>query len=277
MSSKKESVLQGFAALLGILASGVALQDWYGKRTAGAEPVSAAASVGVYRLHPSGTDAKEPAAAPDAGTPAPAQPASAPPPAPAPPPTATPAAPAIVQRTPASPAPAAAVGAAPAATAPPPSAAPPAAPAASTGAFAALASAAADARAVAAVRGEGAARLLSGLEQRGMGAVRGGFAQSAPFEQMLGGNGSALGRSGALSSGRVLVGELQASYAEAEAGVAGCVLTLRYVVLDARGSRVARRMVAVEVTGNDRASALSEAVTELLRVHGATITGDAGG
>ena len=276
MSSKKESTLQAFAALLGILASGVALQDWYGKRTAGAEPFSASASMGVFRLHSSGTGAEEPAAPPAAepvaDTPAPEQAASALPPA------ATPSAPpAVAQRVPGPAAPVT-TGSAPPAATPPPSA-PPAAPAASTGPFAALASASADARSgvAAAVRGEGASRLLSGLEQHGMGAVRGGFAQSPHFDQMLGGDVSALRRSGALGGGRVLVGELQASYDEAAMGVVGCVLTFSYVVLNARGSRVARRTVAVDVTGNDRASALSEAVTELLKVHGATIAGDAGG
>lgn len=282
MASKKESSLQVVAAVLGIIASVVALQDWYDRRM---DDAPAHASAGVFRLHSPDQMSSTPAAEPVSGAASAAEAAvSAPPPkaSVAATPVASPAlAPAT---TPAAPAPAA-----PAATAGTPAAharnnavAAPAAAAAHP--FMALVNAPAGARAgvAAAVRGEGAARLLSGLEQHGVNLLRdffrGGFVQSTYFNQLLAGDGSALRQSGALAAGgRVLVGELQPSYQSAEMGLVVCDLSFNYVVLDAHGSRIARRSMSVSVPGDDRASALHDAIAMLLADHGATLARDAGG
>jgi hypothetical protein len=281
MSSKKESSLQAFAAILGILASVVALQDWYGKRAAGTEPSSASASVaaGVFHLRTAGGD-KEPAAEPAIEVPAPeASAASAAPPAAAPanPAAAVPSAPAAAPVSAASPAPAAA-------SARPAAPAPPVAAAASADPFMAMVNASGEARSgvAAAVRGDGGARLLSGLqEQHGVQLMRdffrGGFSQSAYFDQLLRGEGDALRRLQALSGGRVLVGEMRPSYEDAEMGLVVCKLTFVYAVFNARGSRVAHGSVGAERPGDDRPSALSAAIEELLTIHGATLARAAGG
>jgi|GEM_PF-4370836 len=276
MSSKKESAVQLIAGVLGIVASAVALQDWYGKRQADA-PEHPSASASMVRLHKPGKRILKPIAEPEpraADAPAPSAPRGVPagtvsslvqggaPVAPPVPATAT------------SPAGAAS----PSAGAPPP-----AAPAASAGdGFLALVNASGDGRTglAAAVRGEGAARLLSGLEQRGVTVLRdvfrGGFVQSAYFSQLLSGNGSELGRSRVVGAGgRVLVGEMQPSCQAA--GLVVCDLSFRYVVFDARGSRIARGTItATDVTGDDRASALDAAVAVLLEQHGATLAREAG-
>jgi hypothetical protein len=299
MSSKKESSLQVVAALLGIIASVVALHDWYDKRTADAPQHSASA---MFRLQAPGAGAEQAAGpvteAPSArggsrsaapqGVAAPAMPVATP----APPTTA---APAVPVASPSTTAPATAASALPGAPAQPassvaapaptaPAAAAPPRPAAADP-FLALVNAPAEARAGTAVsiRGEGGARLLSGLEQRGVGVMRGffrdGFAQSSYFSQLLAGNGSALHRSGALAAGgRVLVGELQASYEPAELGLVVCNLVFSYVVLDARGARVARGTINVSVAGDDNAAAREAAIARLLDSdHGATLVRHAGG
>lgn len=278
MSSKKESSLQAFAAVLGILASVVALQDWYGKRTVQTEHASVSASVGIFRLHKPGGGEKGRAAGPvDPATEAAATAFTAPSAAASPDPASAAPSPSPAPVSAAAPAPAARAPASPAAPSPP-------APAeASADPFMALVNAPAGAHGgvAAAVRGEGGARLLSGLEQHGVRVVRdffrAGFAQSAYFDQLLAGNGSALHRSGALTGGRVLVGELQPSYQSAEMGLVMCELSFSYVVLDARGSRVAHRTVTVSVPGDDRASALNGAITLLLTDYGDALAAAAGG
>jgi hypothetical protein len=295
MSSKKESSLQVVAAMLGIIASVVALQDWYDKRTADAPQHSASA---LFRLQaPSGgpeqtaAPVTEAPSAPEASPPSAPSATTAPVASPAPATTGAPApaVPVASQATAGAPAPAPAASALPAAPAPPASsvAAPAAAPPrpAAADPFMALVNAPAEARAgvAVAIRGEGGVRLTSGLEQRGVSVMRGffrdGFAQSSYFNQLLAGNGSALHRSGALAAGgRVLVGELQASYESAEMGLMVCDLVFNYVVLNARGARTARGTINVSVSGDDNASALQEAIARLLSSDGgATLVRHAGG
>jgi hypothetical protein len=282
MSSKKESSLQAFAAVLGILASVVALQDWYGKRTVQTEHASVSASVGIFRLHKPGRGEKGRAAEPvdpaaEAATTAFTAPSAAPT-------NSASAAPG-----PSSPASAPAAASAAAATSRPAAAASPAAPSPSSPAtasadpFMALVNAPADAHGgvAVAVRGEGVERLLDGLEQQGVRLVRdffrGGFAQSAYFDQLLAGNGSALHRSGALTGGRVLVGEVQASYRPAEMEVVVCDLSFHYVVLNASGSRVAERTINASGSGTDRATALDLAVATIVTDYRDTLVRAAGG
>lgn len=284
MASRTEKTLHLAATVLGICASLIAVQQWLGTRSPGRVEQHAASA--MLRLHGPDRGAAKPAASQQTQTAGAVQ-AFAPGDAPAAGPAAAPSIPSATAAAP--PASRSAPVAPPApgnAAAPPTPAAPPAAAPREAAAdpFLALVNAEAGARAglAAAVRGEGAARLLSGLEQRGVsllrGFFRGGFSQSAYFSQLLAGDGSSLRRVGSLASGaRVMVGELEPSFQPAEMGLVVCDLSFNYVVLDARGRRVAQRSISVSVPGDGRAAALNDAVAMLLNDHGATLARDAGG
>jgi hypothetical protein len=124
----------------------------------------------------------------------------------------------------------------------------------------------------AAIRSQGGSdvgeAILSGLGQRGLpllNVFHRGFLTSRHFDDLSGGDGRLLRRSGVLSNGSLaLVGSTRHSFRRGEFGLITCDLTFSYVVLDSEGRERARRTLRSTVPAYDEGTALHDAIAALL-------------